>query len=588
MTNNNTSCSSSSSFSEEKHPHPNMIIYRKMEKLINQMLNSEDGIKIKTVKSFLSKIVSVFSGQDLINWLINHIDVFDEIDANHLLNLFSSNGYIFQVDDHVITMKGGDTSFYRFQTPYFWPSNCWEPENMDYAVYLCKRTMQNKAHLELEDFEAENLAKLQKMFSRKWEFVFMQAEAQYKVDKKRDRIERQILDSQERAFWDLHRPVPGCINTTEVDIRKLSRSGRSKNSNCNTLIIQMEINECQLNNSKTPNIREIRFYQKPGRRRYTQLKDYLKIEISELQIRLSKNVLKTSKLAESYLQYYGHRVLFDAFIVQMGSPTDPFQGQPNPWISDTVDFWQHDKITGDISTRRLKLWEESFEELLIDPVGRETLQKFLDKEYSGENLRFWMEVQKLRKCSCRMVPVLVTEIYNEFIDSNAQSPVNIDCKVMEIIDENLKNNPNRWSFDEAADHIFCLMKNDSYQRFLRSDLYRDLLNISGKKYSLSTLISRKASRKAPSKTTNQNLDKINNQQFPFTLNIGKPLTKGGLRESSCSRSGSFVGIEREKTKFQPNSFDSLTLMIGNNKNRGIRRDSSCSSSSAIQRYINNF
>ncbi len=54
---------------------------------------------------------------------------------------------------------------------------------------------------------AENLAKLQKMFSRKWEFVFMQAEAQYKVDKKRDRLERQILDSQERAFWDVHRPV---------------------------------------------------------------------------------------------------------------------------------------------------------------------------------------------------------------------------------------------------------------------------------------------------------------------------------------------------------------------------------------------
>lgn len=85
--------------------------------------------------------------------------------------------------------------------------------------------MQNKAHLELEDFEAENLAKLQKMFSRKWEFIFMQAEAQYKyksnnkykegvfdgksfrVDKKRDRQERQILDSQERAFWDVHRPV---------------------------------------------------------------------------------------------------------------------------------------------------------------------------------------------------------------------------------------------------------------------------------------------------------------------------------------------------------------------------------------------
>lgn len=29
----------------------------------------------------------------------------------------------------------------------------------------------------------------------------------HRVDKKRDKIERKILDSQERAFWDVHRPV---------------------------------------------------------------------------------------------------------------------------------------------------------------------------------------------------------------------------------------------------------------------------------------------------------------------------------------------------------------------------------------------
>lgn len=75
------------------------------------------------------------------------------------------------------------------------------------AVYLCKRTMQNKTRLELADYEAENLARLQKMFSRKWEFIFMQAEAQSKVDKKRDKLERKVLDSQERAFWDVHRPM---------------------------------------------------------------------------------------------------------------------------------------------------------------------------------------------------------------------------------------------------------------------------------------------------------------------------------------------------------------------------------------------
>lgn len=67
--------------------------------------------------------------------------------------------------------------------------------------------------------------------------------------------------------------------------------------------------------------------------------------------------------------------------------------------------------TGEICARRVKQWALTFEDLLQDQQGREILQKFLEKEYSGENLRFWWEVQKLRKCSKRMVPVLVTEIY---------------------------------------------------------------------------------------------------------------------------------------------------------------------------------
>uniref|UniRef100_A0A915CKH5 Regulator of G-protein signaling egl-10 n=1 Tax=Parascaris univalens TaxID=6257 RepID=A0A915CKH5_PARUN len=524
--------------SEERMVHPNHMIYQKMENLVQTMLDPEIGVPIKTVKSFLSKVPSVFTGQDLITWIMKNMQITDLADALHLAHLIASHGYLFQIDDHVLTVKN-DGTFYRFQTPYFWPSNCWEPENTDYAVYLCKRTMQNKAHLELEDFEAENLAKLQKMFSRKWEFVFMQAEAQYKVDKKRDRQERQILDSQERAFWDVHRPVPGCVNTTEVDFRKLSRSGRPKYSSSGHAALNAaassssisspystsavaahaaQIPSCsgsgangapnthgsQISPSVSPQpggststfARHYNYSQRPGMRRCTQLQDTLKQEINLLQARLTKNVLKTSKVIENYLQYFEHRRVFDPFLTALGTAADPFQGQPNPWLSDTVDFWQHDKITGDISMRRLKLWEESFEELLCDQLGRDTLQKFLDKEYSGENLRFWWQVQKLRKCACRMVPVLVTEIYNEFIDSNATSPVNIDCKVMETTEDNLKN-PNRWSYDEAADHIFCLMKNDSYQRFLRSDIYRDLLNQSKKKTSapFSSLIARKTSRK---------------------------------------------------------------------------------------------
>ena len=41
------------------------------------------------------------------------------------------------------------------------------------------------------------------------------------VAKKRDKQERKILDSQERAFWDVYRPSPGQVNTTETDIKKM-------------------------------------------------------------------------------------------------------------------------------------------------------------------------------------------------------------------------------------------------------------------------------------------------------------------------------------------------------------------------------
>ncbi|CAI4229767.1 unnamed protein product [Auanema sp. JU1783] len=535
---------------EEKLVHPNHMVYQKMEELVNKMLDADTGVPIKTVKSFLSKVPSVFTGQDLIAWITKNFEMTDLSDALHLAHLVASHGYLFQIDDHVLTVKN-DGTFYRFQCPYFWPSNCWEPENTDYAVYLCKRTMQNKAHLELEDFEAENLAKLQKMFSRKWEFVFMQAEAQYKVDKKRDRLERQILDSQERAFWDVHRPVPGCVNTTEVDFRKLSRSGRPKYSQGHAALNAAASSgvspystsaaaahsnmpstsngaTAQTSHSSTSSGGSFRsgYVTRPGVRRCTQVQDSLKFEISMLNNRLSKNVLRTSKVVENYVSYYEHRKVFDPFIIPPGSANDPFQSLPNPWIHDTVDFWTHDKITGEISTRRLKLWEECFEDLLADNIGRDTLQKFLDKEYSGENLRFWWEVQKLRKCSCRMVPVLVTEIYNEFIDSNATSPVNVDCKVMEITEENLKN-PNRWSFDEAADHIFCLMKNDSYQRFLRSDIYKDLLTQSKKK------VPAKMSRDIGIRFPNLGFSSNQVRRDAANLHVGpQPGSSGG--PSSCS------------------------------------------------------
>ncbi|KAG8293874.1 Regulator of G-protein signaling 7 [Homalodisca vitripennis] len=425
---------------------PNHLVYKKMEQIVEKMQDENSGVPVRTVKSFMSKIPSVFTGSDLILWMIKNLDVEDQGEALHLGHLMSAHGYFFPIDDHMLTVKN-DNTFYRFQTPYFWPSNCWEPENTDYAVYLCKRTMQNKTRLELADYEAESLARLQKMFSRKWEFIFMQAEAQSKVDKKRDKLERKVLDSQERAFWDVHRPMPGCVNTTELDIKKACRMNK-------TVAAPQQPSSNMANSSATV--------------------EALNREISLLKTRIDRRNFKISKVAESYISYFEQYAEYDSFF------TPPEIA--NPWISDSPEFWDQYKETKDISARRVKRWAFSLQELLADPVGREHFIKFLDKEFSGENLKFWESVQELKALPQKDVLQRVNEIWAEYLAPDASCPVNVDSHSHEITKRNMAQ-PDRWTFDTAAAHVYHLMKSDSYSRYLRSEMYKDFLNGSKKKVS---------------------------------------------------------------------------------------------------------
>lgn len=98
------------------------------------MQNETSGVAVRTVKSFMTKIPSVFTGSDLITWMMKNLNLEDQQEAMHLAHLIAAHGYFFPIDDHYLTVKN-DGTFYRFQTPYFWPSNCWEPENTDYGKY---------------------------------------------------------------------------------------------------------------------------------------------------------------------------------------------------------------------------------------------------------------------------------------------------------------------------------------------------------------------------------------------------------------------------------------------------------------------
>ncbi|XP_011945249.1 PREDICTED: regulator of G-protein signaling 6 isoform X2 [Cercocebus atys] len=389
---------------------PNMIVYCKIEDIITKMQDDKTGgVPIRTVKSFLSKIPSVVTGTDVVQWLMKNLSIEDPVEAIHLGSLIAAQGYIFPISDHVLTMKD-DGTFYRFQAPYFWPSNCWEPENTDYAIYLCKRTMQNKARLELADYEAENLARLQRAFARKWEFIFMQAEAQVKIDRKKDKTERKILDSQERAFWDVHRPVPGCVNTTEMDIRKCRRLKNPQKVKKSVYGVTEE------SQAQSP----VHVLSQPIRK---TTKEDIRKQITFLNTQIDRHCLKMSKVAESLIAYTEQYMEYDPLI----TPAEP----SNPWISDDVALW-------DIE------------------------------------MRFWLAVQDLKKQPLQDVAKRVEEIWQEFLAPGAPSAINLDSHSYEITSQNVKDG-GRYTFEDAQEHIYKLMKSDSYARFLRSNAYQDLL-----------------------------------------------------------------------------------------------------------------
>nr|XP_023657909.1 regulator of G-protein signaling 6 isoform X3 [Paramormyrops kingsleyae] len=431
---------------------PNMIVYRKIEDVVKRLQDEEMGVPIRTVKSFLSKIPSVVTGTEIIQWLLKNLSIDDPAEAIHLGSLIAAQGYIFPISDHVLTLKD-DGTFYRFQAPYFWPSNCWEPENTDYAIYLCKRTMQNKARLELADFEAENLARLQRAFARKWEFIFMQAEAQVKIDRKKDKTERKILDSQERAFWDVHRPVPGCVNTTEMDIRKCRREKNPQKVKKSVYGVTDD----------TPTHSPVHMPSQPIRK---ATKEDVQKEISFLNTQLDRHCMKMSKVADSLMSYTEQFMDYDPFI-SMPEPS-------NPWISEDTIFWDLEASSKDPSQQRVKKWGFSLDEALKDPAGRDQFLKFLESEFSSENLRFWLAVQDLKRRPLQDVPRRAQEIWQEFLAEGAPSSINLDSHSYERTSQNLKD-PGRYSFEDAQEHIFKLMKSDSYARFLRSNAYQDLL-----------------------------------------------------------------------------------------------------------------
>jgi len=132
-------------------------------------------------------------------------------------------------------------------------------------------------------------------------------------------------------------------------------------------------------------------------------------------------------------------------------------------------------------------WQESFLELLNHKYGSVLFRQFLKHEFSAENLDFWQHCEQFKTLKPGKRLAAAQEIYTQFIADNAVTEVNLDASTKVTTREALEQAITAAAqdstceihvdiFDLAQYKIAQLMEKDSYQRFLKSEPYLEVLN----------------------------------------------------------------------------------------------------------------
>merc|ERR1712110_165045 len=116
-----------------------------------------------------------------------------------------------------------------------------------------------------------------------------------------------------------------------------------------------------------------------------------------------------------------------------------------------------------------------FERLLATKAGRKLFDNFLRKEFSSENLQFWIACEKLKSITEeKKFSDHVDVIFKIYIDPSALDEISLEGRVKSSLRKK-KENPTRDIFEEAQTKIYSLMHRDSFPRFLISKDYKDAL-----------------------------------------------------------------------------------------------------------------
>ncbi|KAK2558306.1 Regulator of G-protein signaling 19 [Acropora cervicornis] len=95
-------------------------------------------------------------------------------------------------------------------------------------------------------------------------------------------------------------------------------------------------------------------------------------------------------------------------------------------------------------------------------TGVKIFHDFLKSQYSEENLLFWLAVEKLKKETDQAaVKELAQSIYRDYLSTRQM--------IEDVMDE-----PDQTVYDHAQRHVYYVMYQDCYPRFIVSNVYKAL------------------------------------------------------------------------------------------------------------------
>uniref|UniRef100_A0A8C0WSN4 DEP domain-containing protein n=1 Tax=Castor canadensis TaxID=51338 RepID=A0A8C0WSN4_CASCN len=103
-----------------------------IEALVKDMQNPETGVRMQNQRVLVTSVPHAMTGGDVLQWIVQRLWI-SNLEAQNLGNFIVKYGYIYPLQDPKNLILKPDSSLYRFQTPYFWPTQQWPAEDTDYG-----------------------------------------------------------------------------------------------------------------------------------------------------------------------------------------------------------------------------------------------------------------------------------------------------------------------------------------------------------------------------------------------------------------------------------------------------------------------